>query len=190
MNEARTRTAMRRVLALSLCALLLIPLASAGESGVNKEMDLTGTAITIITTPDTSSDGVDFPITVTLDDEAASNGTTVSWTWQVCINTGVCLTPVPEDLSGSSDGKEWMAKMTPVDDHSYVNYKITLNYDDGNSSTYPTSGFGGKVWSDCWVDGKVTGGDGCPDEGGILPAIGIAGALLALSLAATIIRRD
>jgi len=192
MNEEVSGYIMGRVLALALCALLLVPLASAAENGENKVMDLTDTPIASIETPDISSDGELFPITLTLTDEAASNGTAVAWTWQVCINTGVCLTPVPADLSGSADGEVWTASMTPVETHSYVNYKVTLTFADGNSTNYPESGFGGKIWSDCWIAGNESGG-GCPADvapgESSLPAIGLVGVLSALALGAAVIRR-
>ncbi len=191
MNEKGAGYTMRRVLAFALCALLLLPLASASEAGINKVIDLSGTPIAAIDTPSVSHDGDVFDITITLTDEAASNGTTVAWTWQVCINTGICLTPVPENLSGSTDGIQWTGAMTPVDEHSYVNYKVTLSFANGNSSNYPETGFGGKIWSDCWVAGEETGGGGCSTgDGGVLPAIGLVGVLSALGLGAAVIRRD
>jgi hypothetical protein len=191
MNEKGAGYTMRRVLAFALCALLLLPLASASEAGINKVIDLSGTPIAAIDTPSISHDGDVFDIAVTLSDEAASNGTTVAWTWQVCINTGVCLTPVPENLSGSNDGKQWSATMTPVDEHSYVNFKVTLSFADGNSSNYPETGFGGKIWSDCWIAGNESGGGACSNgDGGVLPALGLVGVLSALGLGAAVIRRD
>ena len=53
------------------------------------------------------------------------------------------------------------------------------------------TGFGGKIWSDCWVAGEETGGGGCSTgDGGVLPAIGLVGVLSALGLGAAVIRRD
>lgn len=179
---------MKRGLALVLCALLLVPAVMASEGGVNKDLDIEGTSISAISTPTASSSGVEFDITVTLDQDAANNGTNVSWTWQVCLNSGVCLAPVPEDLASSDGGTTWVTTMTPVEDHSYVNYRITLEYADGNSSVYPESGWGGKVWSDCWVEGDTSGGLACDDSGG-LPGFTILATVSALGMMAIAARR-
>ena len=89
-----------------------------------------------------------------------------------------------------SEGK-WSGTVSPIDDHSYVNYDIILQYTDGQAETFPESGFGsgGKVWSDCWVSGADSGGDECPGDNGFLglPApsllittlVGFSAALLA-----------
>jgi len=187
MKEVAIRITMKKGLALSLCALLLIPVAMAGGGGVNKDLDIEGTSISAISTPSVSSDGVEFDITVTLDQDVANNGTNVSWTWQVCLNNGVCLAPVPEDLTSSDGGTTWATTMTPVDDHSYVNYRITLEYTDGNTTTYPESGWGGKVWSDCWVAGEESGGDAC-DSGG-LPGFTMLATVSVLGMMAIAVRR-
>ena len=157
---------MRKVIVLLLCLIFIIPPVSASDGGENKEFDIEGTQISAIDIPSTSTDGENFIITLTLNEE--NNVTNVAWTWQICLNSGVCLAPTPEDLTSSDDGKTWTTSMTPVDDHSYINFRITLDFEDGNSTTYPESGWGGKVWSDCWISGDETGGDGCNSEGGFL----------------------
>ena len=180
---------MKRGLALVLCLLLLAPVVSAEVSGVNKNLDIEGTPIAAISTPSQSSDGVEFEITVTLDENAANNGTSVSWIWQVCLNSGVCHAPVPEDLASSDGGESWVTKMTPANDHSYVNYRITLEYSNGNSSTYPETGWGGKVWSDCWVAGLESGGDGCDDDSDGLPGLTTIATISVLGMMAIAVRR-
>lgn len=188
MKEAVPRIIMKRGLSLALCVLLLIPVVSASEGGVNKDLDIEGTSISAISTPSESTDGVEFDITVTLDQDAASNGTNVSWTWQVCLNSGVCLAPVPENLTSSDGGTTWVTTMTPFEDHSYVNYRITLEYADGNSSIYPDAGWGGKVWSDCWIDGEDSGGTACDDSGG-LPGFTMLATVSVLGMMAIAVRR-
>jgi hypothetical protein len=183
MKEVAPRITMKRGLALALCALLLVPVVMASEGGVNKDLDIEGTQISAINTPSVSSDGEEFDITVTLDQE--NNVTGVSWTWQVCLNSGVCLAPVPEDMA-TVEGTTWVTTMTPVEDHSYVNYRITLEYADGNSSIYPEAGWGGKVWSDCWVAGEASGGD-C-DNGG-LPGFTMLATVSVLGMMAIAVRR-
>ncbi len=181
---------MKRIMVVGLALLLVAPFASAGDAGENQTIDISGTPIDAIVSPDVSSDGEDFTVEVTLETDAAGNGTTVHWIVQMCSNDGTCDPPTPiMDMAGN-EGK-WMGTITPIDDHSYINYEITLNYTDGETETFPEGGFGigGKVWSDCWVSGSESGGDGCPDDDGFLglPApsllittlVGFSAALLA-----------
>ena len=180
---------MKRIMVVGLALLLLAPFASAGDAGENRTIDVTGTPIDAIISPDVSSDGDDFIVQVTLGNDAAGNGTTVHWTVQMCSNDGTCDPPISMDMM-ETEGK-WTGTVSPIDDHSYVNYDITLNYTDGETETFPEGGFviGGKVWSDCWVSGSESGGEGCPDDDGFLglPApsllittlVGFSAALLA-----------
>ncbi len=155
---------MKRFLVVGLTLILLAPYASAGEAGENQTIDVTGTPIDAIVTPDASSDGEDFTVEVTLGEDATGNGTTVHWTVQMCSNDGTCDPPIDLDMT-NSDAK-WSGTIEPINDHSYVNYDVILKYTDGDSETFPESGFvnGGKVWSDCWVAGSESGGDGCDDD--------------------------
>lgn len=185
---------MKRWLSVGLALLLLAPFASAGEAGENRAIDVAGTPIDAIVSPEVSIDGEDFTIEVTLGTDATGNGTTVHWTVQMCSNDGTCDPPISMMEMTDSDGK-WSGMVIPIDDHSYVNYEITLNYTDGDDETFPESGFvnGGKVWSDCWVSGPESGGDGCgDDDSGFLglpaPAL-IVTALIGFS-AALIAKRD
>ena len=178
---------MRAMATIAVIVLLLAPAASASEGGVNEEMDLSGTPISEIQSPSVTSDGEEFEVAIFLDDEASGNGTTVTWVWQVCLNSGVCLQPTPETADYLPDGS-WRASMVPVDDHSYVNYRVILNWQDGNETTYPESGFGAKIWSDCWVSGNDSGGSGCGGEGN-LPGFTLIFSAAALSVGALMVRR-
>ena len=160
----------RQLLALVLSLSLCLPFAAAAENaGENRTIDTEGTPIDSIITPEVSTDGVDFTISLTLSSEAAGNGTTVEWTIQQCINSGVCNPP--ETIAMNGTGENWTGKVTPVDTHSYINYDIVLTYANGEDETFPEEGFveGGKVWSDCWVSGSDSGGNNCP-ETVLLPA--------------------
>ena len=184
---------MRRLLALTLALSLCLPFAMAGEdAGINHTIDVEGTPIDSIVAPEVSTDGIGFQINLVLSSEAAENGTAVEWTVQQCINSGVCNPPETIAMNGS--GAEWTSTITPVETHSYINYDIVLTYSSGADETFPEGGFaeGGKVWSDCWVSGEDSGGDGCLDDGGELssplpaPAmfatilVGLSAALLAM----------
>ncbi|MDP6899517.1 MAG: hypothetical protein QGF94_01625 [Candidatus Thalassarchaeaceae archaeon] len=179
---------MRRVFIIALSLCLIVPYATAANAGDNRTINVDGTPMDSIDAPSVSVDGVNFVVQVTLNAEASSNGTTVQWTTQMCLNSGVCNQP--EVLNMTGEDSNWTGTVTPVNDHSYVNYDIILNYNDGNNEKFPEGGFtqGGKVWSDCWVSGDESGGENCPDDsGGGLPApalmttviVGLSAALLA-----------
>jgi len=177
-----------RAAACLLALLLLSPfVAAAANPGVNKQIDLEGTPIQSITTPVVSSDGVDFTIEVELTDAAAQNGTNVTWTVQICINSGVCYPP--DSISMQEDAGKWSSTITPDPTHTYVNYDIVLSYPDGEDEMFPEGGFvaGGKIWSDCWVSGDETGGGNCEEEGGgLLPAPALLATLAVLFFAAVV----
>ncbi|MDP6906119.1 MAG: hypothetical protein QF440_01725 [Candidatus Thalassarchaeaceae archaeon] len=177
---------MKRIFAICIALLLAVPFATAGNSGVNQTIDVSNTPISSISSPNSSSDGESVTVEVTLH---AENGTTVQWTVQMCLNTGVCNPPEVLNMENSSSDSHWIGTITPVDDHSYVNYDIILNYADGESEKFPENGFtnGGKIWSDCWTDGDETGGEKCSEESSGLPAptlmltviVGLSAALIA-----------
>ncbi len=182
----------RTLSAVLLVACLLVPFASAADPGVNTEVDTAGTPIASITTPQVSSDGVNFTIEVVLTEEAAGNGTIVFWEVQQCINTGVCYPP--EMLEMTKNDGVWSYTLVPVLTHTYINYEIDLNYSDNTSEVFPEGGFivGGKVWSDCWVSGTESGGDcgAVVDVEGGIPGPGLLIVAGGLALAAVIARRD
>lgn len=184
-----------RALALSFAILLLAPcVAAASEAGVNTYIDTDGTPIHSIVTPEISTDGVEFHIEVVLEGAARENGTSVEWTIQQCLNSGVCNPPEKRQMD--DDGGVWKDTLIPVDSHSYVNYDIVLTYPDAeDSEKFPSQGFskGGKVWSDCWVSGEDSGGDNCDGDGaddGLLPASGLVAGIGATMLAAMMARRE
>jgi hypothetical protein len=186
---------MRRLWVLGMAMALLMPFAAAAtESGVNQSIDVEGTPIDSLSTPSVSTDGVDFTITVALNETAKNNGTTVQWTVQQCINSGVCYPPELFNMS-ETDGV-WTDTLTPVDTHSYVNYDIVLTYPDAeDTERFPEQGFskGAKVWSDCWVSGEESGGNNCPDpdvEDNGVPALGLFAGIAVTFGAAMLAKRE
>ena len=72
---------MRRLLTLILALSLCLPFVAAAENaGVNRTIDVEGTPVDSIISPEVSTDGIGFTINLTLSSEAAENGTTVEWT--------------------------------------------------------------------------------------------------------------
>jgi len=184
------RRGMRRSVVLAV--ILLLPLAAA-EGGVNEAAETEGTAIASVETADVALRGDSFDITVTLDDEAASNGTAVGWTTQICINSGVCYPPETSGLTDSQlDGSTWKGSVLLDDTGAYVNWRIDLNWTDGSTQTVPETGFGWKVWSDCWWDNGTWGGftTDCQGEDEGLSGFAAPAAAAAIAMAALMARRD
>ncbi|MBL11662.1 MAG: hypothetical protein CMB46_02480 [Euryarchaeota archaeon] len=186
---------MRLVASLLVCVLLALPINCAGESGVNEETSIEGTDIRDISYPDEASAGDSFELTVVLSDEASENGTTVSWVTQVCINSGVCYPPETHSMALDEEGVAWGA-IVPDDTVTYVNWRVEMNWEDGNTTSVPETGFGWKVWSDCWYDNEEWGGSDqeCVDNRGSdsdrLPGFGVAASLMAVLTAGLMGRRD
>ena len=189
---------MRRSCVLGLVMMLCLPYAAAADDpGVNRTIDIEGTPIISILAPNISTDGVQFTINLTLTEDAADNGTTVEWTVQQCINSGVCNPPEKISMvNATNDTTNWMGSITPVDTHSYINYDIILTYANGEDEKFPEDGFanGGKVWSDCWVSGEDSGGNNCPETVVLpeekLPAPALMSTILIGLSAALIAKRD
>jgi len=184
---------MRRLLVLIVGLSLCLPYAmAAGDAGINHTIEVEGTPIDSIVVPEVSTDGVGFTISLVLSSEAAGNGTTVEWTVQQCINSGVCNPPEKIAMNGSDEN--WTSTITPVETHSYINYDIVLTYSNGEDEKFPEGGFaeGGKVWSDCWVSGEESGGEGCSvDPGGTsLPAPALIATIMVGLSAALLAKRD
>ena len=71
-------SSMRAVACLLVCAVLIAPITSAGESGVNEDTTVEGTEIQEIIYPNEASSGTDFELALALTEEASGNGTNVS----------------------------------------------------------------------------------------------------------------
>jgi hypothetical protein len=155
---------MRRILLLVGVILLLTSmtlLSVSAESGVNQQIDLTDTPLKSVTVDEISLDDKLFTIKIELNETAKQNGSSVDWTYQICTNDLVCFAPEDGDIGKSGD--EWVGTVMPLDDHTYINYIVVLNWTEGGGQRYPATGFGGKVWSSCWNDGVTWGGEDCPD---------------------------
>ena len=189
---------MRNILVLVVTLSLCLPYVAAGDNpGVNRTIEVDDTPIESIVVPDISTDGVQFTIHLQLIGEAAENGTTVEWTVQQCINSGVCNPPERFTMTNETNQtSDWAGSVTPVDTHSYINYDVVLTYANGEEEKFPEGGFseGGKVWSDCWVSGEDSGGNNCPDVAILppdpLPAPALMSTIIVGLSAALIAKRD
>ncbi len=197
---------MRKAFALSISILILsLSLVSAaGKGGINESIDLENSGISAVSYADIfqGGDGAeDFIISVQLENE--SNVSLVRVSTQICVNSGLCYPPETQDMIEDNESGIWSAAVAPMNDQTYVNWNFVL-VDGENETKIPETGFGWKVWSDCWFDGENWGGpqwttngdEGCQlteeiseKETGILPSVGVIGTLAVL-VAAVVIRRD
>ena len=120
-----------------------------------------------------------------------SNVTSVQWITQICINTGVCYPPEMNDMA-PIDNDSYTATVDVNDTATYINWKFVLHSEDGSESTVPETGFGWKVWSDCWWDNGSWGGSSndCQEEEEGLPGFAAPAAVAAIAMAALMARRD
>ena len=191
MSDGSSRPYVRTVL-LSLA--LLVSMASAAvasQAGVNEEASIEGTSVESVSHPDIASAGSVFEVSVRLNEESAGNVTTVEWVTQVCINSGICYAPQRHSMAVESD--VWEGAIVPEETVTYVNWKIEVQWEDGNTTSIPENGFGWKVWSDCWYDNGTWGGGSteCQEEdSSFTPGFAAPLAIASISLATLMIWRE
>ena len=175
-----------------LVLLLLMPaLTVVAEGGVNEQTSLEGTPISSVDSHSEASAGEPFDISVTITQEASENITSVDWITQICINSGVSYPPEAQALT-SDDGLLWTGQVIPVQTVTYVNWKFVLHHEDESETTIPESGFGWKVWSDCWWDNGSWGGvsTSCQEDEEGLHGRAVPLAALSLVMAALMASSD
>ena len=180
---------MRRLVAVLLVSILAVSFSAVAESGVNESTVFDGTGIASSQYADVIHENGQFDMSLTLDD--GTNVTSMQWITQICINSGVCYPPETNDM-GSEDGVTYSATVDVNDTATYINWKFVLHSEDGSESTVPDTGFGWKVWSDCWWDNGSWGGSSndCQEEDEGLPGFASPVAAAAIAMAALMARRD
>ena len=183
---------MRQLLVLLTVAMLAFSVSGAGEGGVNESISTEGTGIASLSYADMVRENTDFEISVTLDE--GNNITKIEWITQVCINTGICWPPQKTELVDSGDGLTFTGSVLIDDYATYANWRFDITRSDDSTETVPESGFGWKVWSDCWVDNGTLGGPSTDchenDDDGFLPGFAAPIAAAGLAMAALMARRD
>ena len=150
-----------------LCSLILLVssnvTAADAEGGVNIEPNVEDTIFSSITHTETTTDLQTWDITMTLSQEALANNTTFELITQICNNEGVCLAPQGAEIT-TEDNETFTSSVMTIEDHSYVNWRITATYpsDNDTQEKFPSTGFY-KTWSDCYYHQGEWGGDNCPD---------------------------
>ena len=192
MSDGYSRPYVRRAI---LSLILLVLMASgvvASQGGVNEEASVEGTGVEVVLYPSEASAGENFEVTISLDEESANNATGINWITQVCINSGVCYPPETHAMTELSSS-EWKGTIVPDDTVTYVNWKIEIQWGNGNATSVPETGFGWKVWSDCWYDNGTWGGDSTEcreDNAGFIPGFAIPLAMTSISMAALMTWRE
>ena len=191
MNDGFSRPYVRTVL-LSLVFLVSIASAAvASQGGVNEEASIEGTGVESVSYPNVASAGDIFEVTVRINDESASNVTSVTWVTQVCVNSGICYPPETHSMTDEDDA--WDGSIVPEETVTYVNWKIEIEWEDGNTTSIPENGFGWRVWSDCWYDNGTWGGASTEcqsDDSSFTPGFATHLAIASMSLATLMIRRE
>lgn len=181
------------VLSISILILSMSLVSAAGNGGINESTDLENTGISSVSYDATfywiDSDQ-DFTINVELDDNSNISSIKI-WT-QICVNSGLCHPPTPQDMVRDNTTGIWAASVDSMDDQTYVNWYFEL-VEGENVTRTPDNGWGWKVWSDCWFDAEKWGGVNEEDKlcgAPKTPAIGIVGTTISVLIAAAVIRRD
>ena len=180
---------MRRVVAVLLVSILALSFSAAGESGVNESTAFDDTGIASSQYADVIHENGQFDMSLTL--EEGTNVTSMQWITQICINSGVCYPPETNDMN-SEDGLTYSATVDVNDTATYINWKFVMHSEDGSEVSVPDTGFGWKVWSDCWWDNMTWGGSStdCQEEDEGLPGFATPIAAAAIAMAALMARRD
>jgi len=180
---------MAKVIAGAMCLFLLfamLPNAAAADGTDGEDANPTGDVPFTVeerTTP--SQDGEKWKLSVATNGDAATNGTTLVLTTQICLNSGICDPPINHEVT--ADEGTYSLSLTPPGDHSYVNWRVKATYADDSTDIFP-DGDWYKTWSTCYfTDGEYGGihasGNGCEipsEEESFLPFIGVS--LLATSI--------
>ena len=183
---------MYKLVAVAIVTILAFNVA-ASEGGLNEGTDLSETNILAIDANDVAYAESEFTISVTLKDDAIENISHINWITQVCINTGVCYPPKTIEMT-TEDNKTWNSIVEVDEGASYLNWRIDLIDSSENTTRDPETGFGWKIWSDCWYDGNDWGGDdnSCwpQEEEDSMPGFIMPLTLAAIGIAGLMTRRD
>ena len=191
---------MNKILSMLIAVIIFssMQVSAAGEGGINTEPELNETGVESINHDDVAIENQPWSFSITLEDGAIENGTTVQKvTTQICVNQGLCLPP--ESMELTREENTWSGVITP---HwadctyselecmiTYVNWKFVLVDGEENETKFPENGYY-TTWSTCWIYEGVTEGKDCPqeDDSGLLPGFGVTIGVVSL-IAASLTQR-
>ena len=181
---------MHKLLALVLAALLASNVI-ASDGGINEEANLDGTDIESMEYNSIVYANQEFTISLTLKNEI-TNLSHINWITQVCINSGVCYPPKTIQMN-TLDNETWTAAVIVDQEATYLNWRIDQVDNNDSVTRVPETGFGWKIWSDCWYDGEDWGENdtSCMTEDDeSLPGFILSVALSSIIIAALIVQRS
>ena len=93
----------------------------------------------------------------------------------------------------TEDNITWTASVLVDEDATYLNWRVDLVDENETIVKVPETGFGWKIWSDCWYDGKEWGGSDSSciteEESDSLPGFIVPMTISSIAIAALIIQR-
>ena len=149
---------MRVVPIVVVVALLSFPVLADEASkptGASLVLEVDSNVVSSIThSTDLSYDETPWSVEIVLTPDATSNNTTVMLNPLVCDITGFCYPPSDSQswvvMSSNDNGSVWTSTITPPMDHDYIEYAISTEFkDDDTTQRMPSVGYGGKVWAQC-----------------------------------------
>jgi len=185
----------RHFLATLLIFILMCPLVMgiSETGGEDKNPDESEVPFSIVERTTPSVDGKEWHFEIRIDDDAYANGTILTITTQICTNDGVCDPPVTHE--SIAEDQNYAISITPPSDHTYVNWRVSAEYENGDKENFP-QGAWFKTWSSCWQNEKVWGGidsteDGCKstEDADSIPGFLLPTVLGVIALAVVYARR-
>ena len=147
-----------RMLIVSGVVLIFLSSVSGSSGGINEEMSLEGTGLISMNYNDFVFSSESFEIELELDSETSDNGTQVTWVTQICINTGVCYPPENNRDWVTNDESKLVGSVNIDDDASYINWRIKMNWSEGDELRIPESSCFMIGCSNCLFVGEEWGG--------------------------------
>ena len=181
---------MRKLVALAV-VVILSSNVMASEGGINEETDLSNTDLESMQYSNIVYAEEEFSISMSLKNET-TNISQINWITQVCINSGICYPPKTIQMS-TEDNITWTASVLVDEDATYLNWRVDLVDENETIVKVPETGFGWKIWSYCWYDGKEWGGSDSScvteEESDSLPGFIVPMTISSIAIAALIIQR-
>ena len=113
---------MRTRVALSITILIFAStvVSATGGGGENQVTDIQNSEIREVTFTDVFYGNQNFEINVQLENESDTSSIQI-WT-QICVNSGLCYPPNPQDMVKDNSTGIWTIQVNPIEDQTYVNW--------------------------------------------------------------------
>ena len=170
---------------------------SSAENGKDIVPDLENTPLENLTFTTPSEDSSEWKLNVFIT-ENSENITKLKLETQICVYDPIVCHP-PNIINMTNVENSWNGKITTLEKHSYVNWRIHIIYENESEMLIPERSEGyAKVWSTCWEimeDQKIiTGGDNCDgiikEDKQNIGGFPLFSAIISLTLATIVINRN